>query len=166
MQNPIEIQRFVEVLNEYNRAPLSAYWDTCYTKGTFLDKLEYPVSRSVLGEIEKRAKYLTETGKKNKLSDGYKHVWKEFNPIIARRMKKLGLVTLEKQGKRIFVNPLIGSLVFKMGEGHFIETINDASIALRFIRNLCGSSRTNQNFKKRLHKEVPDTVEIIFPGWL
>lgn len=166
LENPVEILRFIEVLNEYNRAPLSAYWDACYTKGAYLDELEYPVSRSVLGEIEKRARNLTETGKSNKLSNSYKQVWKKFNPVIARHMKKLGLVTLEKHGKRIFVKPLIKSIIIKTGEGQSIETIMDVSTALMFIRKISGSSRTRQHFNKRLKKEVPDTVEIIFPGWL
>ncbi len=166
LETPIDIQRFVEKLNEYNRAPLSAYWDACYTKGAYLDKLEFPVSRSVLGEIEKRAKNLTETGKVSKLSKSYKEVWKNFNPIIVRRMKNLGLIELEKHGKRTFVKPIIGTIIIKMGEGKYVDTISDVATAQRFIRKLCSSSRNRQNFNKRLQKEVYDTVEIIFPGWL
>ena len=88
----IDIKRFLDVLNEYNRAPLSAYWEVCYKQGSYLDELEYPVSRSVLGEVEKRTRNLIETGKMNTRSKSYTEIWSRFNTVIARHMKKISIV--------------------------------------------------------------------------
>ena len=159
-----DIKRFLDVLNEYNRAPLSAYWQVCYKHGTYLDELEYPVSRTVLGEIEKRTMNLIETGKMNTRSKSYNEIWSRFNNVIARHLRKIGLVSLEKESTRTFVNPLIRSIILKVGQGIEVEKIEDPTTALRLVRNLIGSSRNRQNFDKRLRYEIKDTVEIIFPG--
>ncbi len=159
----MDIKRFLEVLNEYNRAPLSAYFEVCYKQGIYLDELEYPVSRSVLGEVEKRTRNLIETGKLNTRSKSYKEIWSRFNTVIARHMRKIGLVTLEKDGTRTFVKPLIRSIILKVGQGIEVEKIKDPTSAHRLVRNLIGSSRNRQNFEKRLRHEIKDTVEIIFP---
>jgi len=162
-QTPTDIKRFLEVLNEYNRAPLSAYLEVYYKQGIYLDELEYPVSRSVLGEIEKRTSNLIETGKVNTRSKSYKEIWSRFNIVIARHMKKIGLVSLEKDGTRTFVKPLIRSIILKVGQGIGEEKIEDPASAHMFVRKLIGSSRNRQNFEKRLRHEIKDTVKITFP---
>ena len=159
----MEIKRFLEVLNEYNRAPLSAYFEVCYKQGIYLDELEYPVSRSVLGEIEKRTKNLIETGKVNTRSKSYNEIWSRFNNVITRHMKKIGLVSLEKEGTRTFVKPLIRSILLQVGQGIEVEKIEDPTTAHRLVRNIIGSSRNRQHFEKRLRYEIKDTVEIVFP---
>ena len=160
----MDIKRFLDVLNEYNRAPLSAYWEVCYKQGSYLDKLEYPVSRSVLGEVEKRTKNLIETGKMNTRSKSYKEIWSRFNTVIARHMKKINLVSLDKEGTRTFVTPLVQSIILRVGQGIEVEKIEDPADIHRLVRNIIGSSRNRQHFEKRLRYEIYDTVEIIFPS--
>ncbi|MFQ6135386.1 MAG: hypothetical protein ACE5KU_06215, partial [Nitrososphaerales archaeon] len=65
---------------------------------------------------------------------------------------------------RTFVKPLVGSVIFKVGEGRKVEKIEDIAGAHRLVRNLRGSSKTRQSFDKRLRYEVPDAVEMIFPS--
>jgi hypothetical protein len=132
--------------------------------GGYLDEVKYPVSRSVMGAVNKKAKSLQETGRINRPSKSRGVAWTNFYVAIARRLKKIGLVSIEKRDHRTFVTPLVGMVVFKVGEGQKIGRIEDISGAHRLVRNLRGSSKTRQNFDKRLRYEVPDTVEIIFPS--
>ena len=164
IDSPIEIQRFVEVLNEHGRASLSAYWEICRVNGGYLDEVKYPVSRSVSGAVNKKAKSLQETGRIDRPSKSRGVAWTNFYVAIARRLKKLGLISIEKRGHRTFVRPLVGMVVFKVGDGQRVEVIEDIAGAHRLVRNLRGSSKTRQLFDKRLRYEVLDTVEIIFPG--
>ena len=75
------------------------------------------MSRTVLGEIEKRTMNLIETGKMNTRSKSYNEIWSRFNNVIARHLRKIGLVSLEKESTRTFVNPLIRSIILKVGQG-------------------------------------------------
>ncbi len=159
----LEIKLFVESLNEHGRAPLSAYWEICRMKGAYLDDLKFPVSRSVLGKVKKQSMHLKETGKVNTLSKSQALVWKNFGLIIARRLTKLGLISLEKHDGRIFLRPLVKIIVFKVDDRLIPEKIEDIASAHVLLRKLRGSSKTRLNFAKRLELKMPHTTEIIFP---
>lgn len=163
INSPIEIKRFIEGLSENGRAPLSAYWEIWRLKGVYLDDLRFPVSRSVSGEVEKRAKRLKETGRVHRLSNGRKSAWMSLNTVAVRSLRKLGLITLEKQGGRIFVTPIVRSIVLKTGEGREVEKINDIISVHELVRGLRGGSKTRRSFDIRLRYRVPDAVEIVFP---
>jgi hypothetical protein len=129
----------------------------------YLDELRFPVSRIVSGSVEKKARRLHETGRIGKLSKGRGIVWEQFNRIVTRSLKKLGFISLEEHGDRVFARPLVDKMVFKVSGGSPVDRIEDISEAHRLIRNLRGASRTRLNFEKRLRYEVPGVVEIIFP---
>jgi predicted transcriptional regulator len=164
LSSTIEIKRFIEILNELGRAPLSAYWEICKQHGTYIEDLDYPISRSVMGEVRKRAKNLKEKGIINNLYNSHETVRKNLNEIVVRRLIKLGLIRKEKNGNRIFLKPVIGTIFLKVKEEGKYEIIEDIGIIHQLVRNLRGKSKTRQNFEKRLRYEVPRNIEIIFPS--
>jgi hypothetical protein len=134
-------------------------------QGIYLDELKFPISRSVLGEVNKKAKILLETGRVEKLSKGRGLAWKNFNISVVRRLRKLGLISIEREKERSYIKPLVRSILLKVGKGNRIDNIYDISNAHKIVRTLRGKSKTRQNFDKRLKYEVPDSVEIVFPNW-
>jgi len=164
LKNPQEIERFVDVISEYGRAPLSAYWEICRLNGAYLDELKFPVSRSILGEVRKRVRRMEETGMAKCGHGGSKVVWSRFRLNVVRRLKKLGLLSLEDREGRVYLKPLVGRVLIKAGEERSIEEVGDIVDAHLLLRRLKGGSKTRQRLDKRLRYEVKDTVAIVFPS--
>lgn len=163
LTTPAEIERFVDILNRYSRAPLSAYWQLCYLGETSLNDLKFPVSQTIFGNVEKKARRLHETGKIGKVSRGRDIAWEQFDIMVLRSLKKINLISIEESGNQLFVKPLVDRVVFKVGEGRHVEQIEDIADAHQLIRKLRGKSRVHLYFERRLKQVIPDTVEIIFP---
>ncbi|MCL4436420.1 MAG: hypothetical protein M1503_03305 [Thaumarchaeota archaeon] len=163
LTTPAEIERFVDILNRYSRAPLSAYWQICITGETSLKDLKFPVSSTVFGNVEKKARRLRETGKIGKVSRGRDIAWDQFDQRVLRSLKKLNLIAIEESGNQVFIKPLVDRVVFKVGEGRHVEQIEDIAEAHNLIRDLRGESRVRLFFERRLKQVIPDTVVIIFP---
>ncbi len=158
-----EIQRFVDILNRYSRAPLSAYWQICLSGEVSLDRLKFPVSQTVFGNVEKKARRLQETGKIGKVSKGRDIVWGQFDQMVLRSLKKLNLISIEENRNQVIIKPLVDRLVLRVGEGRHVEQIEDIAQVHHLIRELHGESRVRLYFERRLKRAIPDTVEIIFP---
>jgi len=163
LTTPAEIERFVDILNRYGRAPLSAYWQICLKGEMSLSDLKFPVSQTVFGNVEKKARRLRETGKIGKVSRGRDIAWDQFDQMVLRSLKKIGLVSIEESGDQVFIKPLVDRVVFKVGEGRHVEQIEDIAEVHQLIRRLRGESRVRLYFERRLKQVIPDTLEIIFP---
>ncbi len=163
LTTPAEIERFVDILNRHGRAPLSAYWQICLRGETSLNDLKFPVSQTVFGNVEKKARRLQETGKIGKVSRGRGIAWEQFDQMVLRSLKKLNLISIEESGNQVFIKPLVDRVVFKVGEGRHVEQIDDIAEVHHLIRELRGESRVRLFFEGRLKQVIPDTVEIIFP---
>jgi hypothetical protein len=163
LATPAEIQRFIAIFNRHGRAPLSAYWQICLSGEMSLEDLKFPVSQTVFGTVEKKARRLKETGKIGKVSKGRDVVWNQFDQMVIRSLKKLNMISVEESGSQVFIKPLVDRLVFKVGEGRHVEQLTDIADVHYLVRELRGESRAHLYFERRMKRVIPDIVEVIFP---